>query len=356
MSKKTISIDEQAFNIGGSPRSRKGRKGGNTSRATSPVNQKYKKELLNKIKKAINKTAVSQEIKTRAGGDIKGSAQSKNSTDIENNETVFDYFTKLRDKNTSRINAKYEDYINSVADNPNPNHAEPSNPNQAVIPAEQSIEIISRPSSRPQSPHHTTTHTENVLKDYTPKPIPYGILKGGVKPTYRTWKKHHHNNQFNATRRKYNEHKSIRKFIENSGHTTNDDINKQKIENIRQLYNTPKTPDALINKSLTTPYTTVKTVKKTFKMKVIPGKNKTTKKISTILSNNSHRSKIKSGITELLNKPIPEIKRYLKEKNIITAGSLAPNVLIRQMYLQNYLCGGGCNINKGVVVENFISS
>lgn len=347
MSKKTISIDEQAFNIGGSPRSRSGRKGGQKNRASSPVNHKYKKDLLNKIKRALNKTATSHEVRpNKTGGESAKDTQTKNAPD----ETVFDYFDTLRNKNASRVTEKYIEYIDSVDANPNPNPNSPTEQQQQ----EPSIEIISRPVSRSPSPPAVISQPDATLKEYTPKPIPYGILKGGTKPTYRTWKKHHNNNLFNTTRKKYSEHKSTREFIENRSTTPTEDINTKKLETIRELFNA--NANIADGKQRTFPYAVVKTVKKTYKKNVTPGKNKATRKIATILSNNTHRSQIKSGITELLNKPIAEIKRYLKEKNILTAGSLAPNVLMRQMYLQNYLCGGGCNINREAVVENFISS
>lgn len=354
MSKKTISIDEQAFNIGGSPRSRRGRKGGQKNRASSPVNHKYKKDLLNKIKRALTQTAASHEVKSnKIGGENVKNTQTKNSMEETTDKTVNDYFTALRDKKSVRVADKYSEYMNSANPNPNPN---PTNDEQQQSHA---VEIISRPASRSPSPPAVISPPDATLKEYTPKPIPYGILKGGTKPTYRTWKKHHNDNQFNTTRKKYSEHKGTREFIENRSTTPTEAINIKKLETIRQLFNTNKPNDTVSTteeRQHTHPYAIVKTVKKTYKKNVTPGKNKATRKIATILSNNTQRSQIKSGIAELLNKPIAEIKRYLKAKNILTAGSLAPNVLMRQMYLQNYLCGGGCNVNREAVVENFISS
>jgi hypothetical protein len=344
MSKKTISIDEQAFTIGGSPRSRKGRHGGQKPKAASPVNTKYKKELLNKIKKALTKT--NQDIQSNATVDKNTSDEPVHTPKHEENNNVFDYFTNLNDQHSKKLSAKYNDYIDSLNKSSEniPLDKKDDTPLSVVdtTDAEKSgVEIISRPVS-PVIPDNTNN---------TPRVVPYGILKGGVKPTYRTWRNHQHRENLNNTRKKYMHHKNTRNFIETN--TTHDEnTNLKRLENIRNIFNSANTTNQPINY----PHLTIQTKKKTYKQTIKPGKNKKTLKISAVISNEQHRSKIKKGINELLNKPINEIKKYLKDKNIISAGTLAPNVLMRQMYLQNYLGGGGNNINKNSLVENFVAS
>lgn len=344
MTKKTISIDEQAFTIRGSPGSRKGRRGGQKPKASSPVNTKYKKELLNKIKKALTKN--NQDIQTNTAVDKNTQDKQYHTPKPEENNNVFDYFTNLNDQHNKKLSAKYNDYVESLNNSSENAPLDkkddiPLSMAETIDTEQNCVEIISRPVS--------PVISENTVN--TPRAVPYGILKGGVKPTYRTWKNHQHRENLNNTRKKYMNHKSTRDFME-TNIAPEENTNLKKLENIRNIFNSSNTTNPPINY----PHLTIQTKKKTYKQTIKPGKNKTTLKISTVITNELHRSKIKKGINELLNKPINEIKKYLKEKNIISAGTLAPNVLMRQMYLQNYLSGGGNNINKNSLVENFVSS
>lgn len=369
MMKKTISIDENAFNIGGSPRSRRGRKGGQNkttaNKISSPINKKHKKELLNKIRNAINKTnsnvatldskrSTKPERRENANKTPKKS-ENKTEENKENKENeLFDYFSSLKNKHQKSVETNSASFFESLDQNVNAEMGDLM-ADINIRSDSHDVEVISLPSS-PLPPAPILSPPTSPLP---PKSVPYGILKGGTKPTYRTWKKHQHggvHSNLNKTRRKYDVQRETRHYVEKHQHphsppSVDERSSVSKLNTIRETLLRKNSDD---ESNMSTPHTTIKVIKKTFKKKVIPGKSKTTREISVVVPNDQYRADVKKGINELLDKPITEIKRYLRERNIMRPGSLAPNVLMRQMYLQNQLGGGGDNTNKDAIVENFI--
>lgn len=388
MSTKTISIDMNTFSLNGSPRSRKGRKGGHkpTLSATSPVNNKHKKDLLNKIKTAIKQSNANASIsiieKTKQNTQHpprKINTQLPHSPPHPPPNSIIDfsYFDTLKQQKQQRIEQRIENFKTFQETEILPPYL------SASLPAPPMVEVLSTPSSLTPSPiHHYLTTPDNASNfqaiETPPSPPqttpiiletapyvptyekhtepqtqpPYGILKGGNKPTFRTWKKTHHKHSLNETRKNTLKHKYQQHYIKT--HSNHERV-------LPSLTPTPSTLTPItntINASntfSTSDHLLVKKIKKTYTATFNCGKH-TKHKISVILSNESKRSDIKKGVNELLGKPISDIKRALKSKNFINGGTLAPNVLLRQMYLDNYLSGGGENINKNKIVENFIVS
>lgn len=393
MSQKTISIDETAFSMGGSPRSRKGRKGGKkpSDNITSPVNDKYKKELLNKIRNAINKTNKNNESKSAGARKSKpkpaASTSATASTTQVPQDDVFSYFSSLGKKCREKVEKRNQIFF--VDDEKEDKSESENRPSLKIDLGEMDdnssssrhfeedttngVEVISQPSSpslslspspQPLTLSSPTLSTPKLSTPNVTKEVPYGILKGGTKPTYRTWKNHTHKSNFKKTLRKYDTHKEMRKFAENkypnsesidADETESFGSAKEKLNKIRSTIkeNKVKQRENAENQENGS-FANVTVVRKTRRTKVKPGKNPAMRKITVVMTNEKHRSLIKKGINELLDKSICDIQRYLKDKNILHSGSLAPNVLMRQLYLQSHLSGGGENINKNTVVENFL--
>ena len=57
--------------------------------------------------------------------------------------------------------------------------------------------------------------------------------------------------------------------------------------------------------------------------------------------------------TKLKNKSIEEIKEYLRDKNIIKSGSLAPNDVLRKLYEVSVLSGNINNVNSENLLYNY---
>jgi hypothetical protein len=93
------------------------------------------------------------------------------------------------------------------------------------------------------------------------------------------------------------------------------------------------------------------TRKSTYKL----GKNKHKRIVSVLIKNNQTQKNIKKEITALEQKSIKEIKSHLRHKNLIKAGSDAPNDVIRTLYNGSVLSGDVNNINSDNLVYNYLN-
>jgi uncharacterized protein YjgD (DUF1641 family) len=94
-----------------------------------------------------------------------------------------------------------------------------------------------------------------------------------------------------------------------------------------------------------------KRITKTTKYKL--GKTKGGNKVSVLIKNNQTRKKVMHEIGLLKQKPILDIKNYLREKNLLKVGSFAPNDVLRQIYEQSILAGDIENKGKDTLIHNF---
>jgi len=134
------------------------------------------------------------------------------------------------------------------------------------------------------------------------KEPPYGNLKiGGKKPTYRSW---------NQT---------------------------------RKVRPTLKTKIPVIERT--------QEIRKKFTL----GRNKNKNKVTVFLKNNKTRRKINDEITSAQQKPINEIKEYLRKQNLIKAGSEAPSDILRKLYKESLLAGEIKNKNTNTLMHNYLS-
>lgn len=92
---------------------------------------------------------------------------------------------------------------------------------------------------------------------------------------------------------------------------------------------------------------------RTIKRKYQLGKNG--RKISVLLKDNKTRKKIKSEVQDLKQKSIKEVRTFLQKKNMIKAGSIAPNNVLRKMYEDMYLTGNIENKNSDNLIHNYVN-
>jgi hypothetical protein len=85
------------------------------------------------------------------------------------------------------------------------------------------------------------------------------------------------------------------------------------------------------------------------------GKHKNKRTVSVLIKNNKTQKNIKREITALEQKSIKDIKSYLRHKNLIKAGSDAPNDVIRTLYNSCVLSGDVNNINSDNLVYNYLN-
>ena len=77
--------------------------------------------------------------------------------------------------------------------------------------------------------------------------------------------------------------------------------------------------------------------------------------ITVLLKNNKTRKNINNEKNILKKKSILEIKDYLRKHNLLKIGSTAPEEVIRSMYESAMLTGNVKNKNEEVLVHNFLS-
>ncbi len=199
-----------------------------------------------------------------------------------------------------------------------------------------------------QTPIQTQTQVQNLKKPLSPTHIPiatpilpappYGILKGGPKPTYRMW--------LNKTqkRRDNNLDEKINK------NETNDKLNHLKEK--YGIFSKPKIKDE--NKKKRKKTLTKKrhcTIKRKYKL----GRNKTKRKISVLIKNKELRARVQVERSMLRAKPLHVMKNYLYSHGLLKVGNNAPKDLIKKIYEESILAGDIYNTSKDVLIYNYLN-
>ena len=189
--------------------------------------------------------------------------------------------------------------------------------------------------------------------------VPYGILKGGNKPTFRDW---------NKTRKNLEPITTIggAGMIPENSHT-------QKLKELQLKLNAkserpsapepvlqvqpPKAPLMVSGGGKSNTKSTAlgkKLLKRTIRRKYTLGKSKLKKSVSILLKDRETRKNVLIAHRALKTVPLSDISVYLKKQNLIKIGSAAPADVVRQIYESALLAGEITNVNKDVLLHNFI--
>jgi len=382
MSNKTISINPSLFSIGGTKKKKEKKQKTNVTPLISP--NILKNKLLKRIKEHKQRETQNLENNT------KKTPKNNETTDLKktNNDIFSDEFSEsinylqtlskqkknINEKNNNeKIKQKQRE---SLEKKTLKNFKWNDNDNQEIyvnteLPEELKIYT-----------ENTNTNTNTNTNDQ----LPYGILKGGSKPTYRTWRKTQRNNvvtnpnsaltiqggeinkekserekRLNNLREKLkqkqieNEVEQTTYIVENQNliQKPNDNIvisdNEIKIvvpemKNESNINNNINDNDIIAVKKIT---------KKTIKRKYTLGKSKIKKCVSVLVKDRNTRKQILHAQKELKKKPINDIKNYLREHNLIKVGSNAPNDVVRKLYESAMLAGEITNSNTEILLHNF---
>ena len=91
--------------------------------------------------------------------------------------------------------------------------------------------------------------------------------------------------------------------------------------------------------------------KRTFKL----GKHKEDDSVSILIKSGGTRKNVDIDSEQLKQHSIPNIKKTLRNKNLLKFGSTAPDNLLRTMYEASILTGDVNNNNSEVFMHNYIN-
>ena len=164
---------------------------------------------------------------------------------------------------------------------------------------------------------------ENKTYNKTPD-VPYGCLKNGKKPTYRSWKN-------NST------------YKDSSPQIDSPKLTERE-KKLNQLKNKFKEEEEPVY------------VKRIIKKKYTLGKSKIFKKVGIFIKNINTRKKIIDSHKELKSHDISDVKNYLKTRGLIKIGNNTPTDILRKIYESSILTGEIVNNNKDILLHNLMNS
>ena len=345
MNDKTITINPNLFTMGA-------RKNKRTeiplklSGPSKPTN--LKKELINKIKSYHKKTQKrrSYPIDDKFNSEFKESIDYlRNVIDNENMKKSVDY-----DKSGDILNDK--DLPNTSNHSNHSNHSNNTSNHskfQLNIPSTISPTLTSTTTATPATPATTSNEYPKYPNDGNDKEkekekdVPWGILKGGNKPTYRNWMR----SQTIKNKRPV-DHTLTNNYIEKSNLQSPIICNdRDNVDNISIV--SKNTTDSKIHKG------PKRLKKKTIKKKYTCGKSKTKKQIGVIIKSMITKNKVLKEQRDIRMESIQNIKNYLYKKSFIKVGSTAPDKVLRDMYESIILTGIVTNVNSDILIHNYMN-
>ena len=408
MSNNTIDINPALFSIGGSNKNKT--KKNKTLKNLTPIISPniLKNKLLKRIKEHKNK-----EIKNVVNDDIKNSNIDNNKETLTNDKTndIIKYSDEFNDSinylqslsKQKKINdekllyeknreKKRQELQNKTLKNFSYPNQEPVNSIFVYneLPEELMENLV------PKNYNNGTTFNQLPvnIKYNIDNAVPYGNLKGGIKPTMRNWNKTQKNVD-NYVSNRVNIMNKINQNSQNSQISSNREnklnILKDKIKQ-KQLNedltskssidsSKPELPTVSINPPNNNNFESInqdslqikqpndeipfvltknnnkfikQIHKKTISRKYTLGKSKIKNKVGILLKNRQTRKNILTAQKELKQHSLNDIKKYLRQHNLIKIGSSAPNDVLRKIYESSILTGEITNNNKDTLLHNFM--
>ena len=409
MSNKTIAINPKLFTIGGSKtkKHREKRETPNITQLISPnllknkLLKRIKEHKLRETENLVNNKKTLPKEGELTGGDIKKNELQTFSDEFSDSISYLQTLSKQKKINDEkdRYEKQKQKRRADLDRRTIKNHHSLSLDTEPYVnldlPEELKINVNTEPFD---TPINIKAHSDD---------IPYGVLKGGNKPTYKEWTRTHRNNivtnpnsalvieglEINKEKNKRETHlENLRnklklKQIEEA---------KSKNEDIMMTQNLIKKPETEFSGDIFNPSHDVtsepikstiieqniisntpppisntlnlvgsgnsnregivaikKITKKTIKRKYTLGRSKIKKTIGVLVKDRGTRKKVLNAQKDLKKKSINDIKTYLRDHNLIKVGSGAPNDVLRKLYESAMLAGEITNSNTDTLLHNF---
>ena len=381
MSNKTISINPSLFSIGGSKTKKNRDKKPKPTKVPLISPNVLKHKLLKRIKEHKQKETQDLEnnkYKLKTNNVVEPIKNFENEMLKFNDEFTdsINYLQSLsKQKKTEAEKKSYEDFKQKKKEEIEKRtirnyHEMNSNPSINIdLPDELMHTFISEP--------YKINHPQPT------NDVPYGVLKGGTKPSYREWAKTQRNNvvtnpnasliiqgginhqpsarenRLNLLRQKIKnkaeESKADPILTENYIKSHQTPLMQQTLDPIIQTTTPQKESQITIQNNEQTGGRNVATkhiTKRTIKRKYIVGRSDAKKTVSVLIKDRGTRKKILAAQKDLKRKNINDIKLYLREHNLIKTASNAPNDVLRKLYESAMLSGEIINSNAEILLHN----
>ena len=370
--RKTIQINPNLFNIKPNKSDKK-----RTKKEKPEFKEtSLKRELMKRIKKHANKVETSIPSSQENVGDINFN------NDFDKH---LDYLSNLS-KDTKKEKRQLKKHTRKVAPSSSPTTTHMPSAFLDLPPelSDNSYTINVRAGQQPSI---------QLNAPFQPEP-PYGCLKGGGKPTFKDWRRKTQKNTSDYITSDVNI--NMDNMVDNSEPSTNISNNRgsslirsmmtSNESNESNESNYDISPSILkINPLLNvksererklegikdkmkkkTEHDEINTAVKNVRAKKEPRRfkyNKTVKhtygksngKITVCIKDSQTRKNIIQEQVSLRQKPISEIKEFLKSKYLLKAGSHAPNDILRKMYEEVHLAGDITNSNESNLLHNYMN-
>jgi len=384
MTNKTISINPALFSVGGMSKTKNNREKRKSTGIPLISPNVLKNKLLKRIKEHKKKETSHLDNNKKSNIEINSNIKTNNNTSSnfndEFNESInyLQTLSKQKKINDDKINLdKLKQKRKEELDKMTVKNYHSLNQTHIPLVNLELPEELKQPLITVNTENLIPVSTEPITLSYVKKDdVPYGVLKGGVKPTYRNWARTQKNFEINdtnpnvvvggATMERANrlnnlkEKIKLNQLLNANNNKIEETIQAPKLEASVNLNNFNEEQmvsniDHNYIESLEEekgPKTQI--IKKTIKRKYTLGKSKLKKTVAILLKDRGTRKKIISAQKNLKQKPINDVKTYLRDHNLIKIGSNAPNDVIRKLYESSMLAGEITNTNTDTLLHNLI--
>jgi len=393
---KTIKINPELFSLTKQKKTKQDAGEAKTKKNTTFKPNNIKNKLLERIKAHKNKEA---NLGTHTSSSASSSDFEAQSDEFNDSMAYLSSLAK-QSKETTNRDAYVQNTQTAMSGGKSKTLKNYSNPSLHVeleLPdgLKESPMVFYAPIPTNDPPITLTPPNANYLVD---NKVPYGCLKGGVKPTFKAW---------NKTQRQQpsldQHHPSLNINTSSLGGSSNTTLRETKMKELKDKMrrkqqslefaqpaptqvptptptqvSTPEpeqkismdqevpvmimtetapsnqTPLTDANATQNVQTSSPKRIKKTIRRTYTLGKSKIHKKVGVLIKDKNTRKRVLNAQRDIKRHGINDIKQYLRTHGLIKTGSSAPNDIIRKIYESAMLSGEVTNQDKDILLQNFL--